>query len=336
MGCDRRALLLAIGPAIMAGCGRARQAISTHAGSVNWENFKSAFLDPSGRVVDNGNGSISHSEGQGFGLAMALWAGDRPAFDSILRWTETTLARDDVALFSWRYDPRNAVPVADRNNATDADIFIAWALAGAARRWGDPRYSIRSAAIRTAIRQHLVLARYGRNLLMPAMDGFVTPTAVTLNPSYFVWPALDAFRKLDGRDIWDLVISDGEAIVQTARFGQYGLPTDWVAITAHDDVKPVVDRPPRFGFDAIRVPLYAMAGRRPGLAASARNFWNSNFTQGHLPPAWINTQTGERAPYGMSQGGLAIADRLLGLPAPAALAGDYYAAALQMLAAGML
>lgn len=30
-----------------------------------WSAYKGAFLDPGGRVIDTGNGNISHSEGQG-------------------------------------------------------------------------------------------------------------------------------------------------------------------------------------------------------------------------------------------------------------------------------
>lgn len=333
---DRRGLLLGAGLALVASCAHAKRVVRGKANAVNWSGFKAAFLDPSGRIVDNGNGNVSHSEGQGFGLAMALKARDRASFDTILGWTERTLARSDVTLFSWEYDPRKAVPVGDHNNASDGDIFIAWALAGAAQQWGEPRYAARSSAIRSAIRQHLVLERYGRQLLLPAMDGFATSEAVILNPSYFIWPALDAFRRLDGDGVWGAVIGDSEAIARAAHFGAFGLPTDWIAVSSHDSVTPAPDRPPRFGFDAIRVPLYAIAGHRPALAAPARDFWHDSFATGHPPPAWIDTVTGETAPYTLSPGGLAIAGRLLGLPAPTALASDYYAAALQVLAATML
>src|SRR5690606_13952978 len=109
-----------------------------------WPAFKSAFLDPTGRIVDNGNGGISHSEGQSYALLLALWNDDRATFDTVLAWTERTLSHPDMALFSWRYDPRAANPVADPNNATDGDIAIAWALAEAGRKWRDPAYAKRS------------------------------------------------------------------------------------------------------------------------------------------------------------------------------------------------
>jgi endo-1,4-beta-D-glucanase Y len=192
---SRRNLLLGTGVVLAAACGQAGKTNTLLRRDVGWASFKRSFLDPTGRIIDNGNGGISHTEGQGLGLTMALRANDRAAFDAILGWTEKTLARSDVALFSWRYDPRAPMPVTDPNNATDGDIFIAWALAGAAWQWHEPRYAARSAAIRAAIRQRLVLKRYGRSLLLPGLEGFVSPRAVTLNPSYFVWPALEEFRR---------------------------------------------------------------------------------------------------------------------------------------------
>ncbi len=304
-------------------------------GDVDWPTFKSAFLDPVGRIVDNGNGGVSHSEGQGYGLMLALWNGDRPAFDAILDWTERSLAHRDTALFIWRYDPRQADPVADPNNATDGDIFIAWALAEAARRWNEPRHAERSAAIRTAIRARLVIERYGRRLLLPGMIGFATAEAVTLNPSYYVWPALDAFRVLDGGAAWGQVIADGEALLGAARFGPLALPTDWIDVTDQGAVAPAAGRPARFGFDAIRVPLYAQVGRRLTLLPPVQRFWRGYVTDDKPIPAWVDVLSGEVAPYPLSAGGAAIAGSLVGTPAPDRLSTDYYAASLQMLAAGL-
>jgi endoglucanase len=334
---SRRNLLLGTGFVLAAACGPAGRTNTVPRRDVSWACFKQKFLDPSGRIIDNGNGGISHTEGQGLGLTMALLHNDRAAFDTILGWTEKTLARSDVALFSWRFDPRAPVPVTDPNNATDGDIFIAWALSGAAGQWHEPRYATRSAAIRAAIRQRLVLNRYGRSLLLPGLDGFVSPRAVTLNPSYFVWPALEEFRRIDGDGAWQAIIADAEALLSAARFGTYGLPTDWIDVTGHDAVAPAMGHPARFGFDAIRVPLYAMASRKDLLAQPARDFWQNCVANGHPIPAWIDVVTGETAPYAISEGGRAIAGRLLDAPiaaksASAELSSDYYSAALQILA----
>jgi len=324
---NRRSLLLALGSAMVIGCSRPGESREPAADNF-WTLFRNAFVDATGRVIDTGNGNISHSEGQGYGLLLAVLAGDRATFETMLAWTESNLARTEVALFTWKYDPRQSDPVADPNDATDGDILIAWALAQAAQRWNVQAWASRSQAIRAAIRQHLVITRHGRQLLLPGRTGFAEGGTVTLNPSYFIWPALDMFAALDGDAMWTPVISDAETILREARFGAFGLPCDWLDIGTDGKVVPSQSHPPRFGYDAIRIPLYAVAGRRASIAQPVADFWRAD----SLPPAWIDVTTGERANYPLSAGGMAIMRRTLGQPpAPEALDTNYFSAALQAL-----
>lgn len=329
MAVDRRFFSLTALAALTISCARAggRPPLSNSL----WPRFKSSFLDPSGRVLDNGNGGISHSEGQGYGLWLALTANDREAFEKMHRWTEATLARRDVALYSWRYDPRQENPVADRNNATDGDIFIGWALGRAGEQWQDAALTARAEEIRAAILSHLVIERFGRRLLLPGLDGFSSPNVVTVNPSYFIWPAFDQFRRLDGEAVWGDVIRDSEKLLAAARFGPRRLPTDWIDVTANAAIAPAAAKPPRFGFDAVRLPLYAQAGGRQQLVRPIIDCWRGYVRAGRAIPAWIDIQTGQEADFALSPGGMTIANRALGMPASLPLSTDYYAAALQML-----
>lgn len=330
---DRRTFSLGALMAFTAACntggsqGRAQQVTDPF-----WTQWRDRYVAPEGRVVDTGNGRISHSEGQSYGMILALRAGDREAFERIAKWTQDTLGRPDMALHSWRFDPRQAVPVSDPNNATDGDIVIAWALALAGKRWKRPEWTERARQVRAAIREHCVVSRFGRSLLLPGIVGFAEGAQVTLNPSYFVWPALDQFAKADGNAIWGPVIRDCEQIVRLSAFGPHRLPCDWVAVTGRDDVAPAVGKPPRFGYDAIRVPLYAVAGGRAALVQPVAEWWRSCLAQHRPLPAWIDVVTGEEANYALSSGGAAISARLLGTPAPAVLDTDYFSASLQMLA----
>ncbi len=334
MGVERRTVLIAAGMLLTAGCARAaKRKEKPVAPSPEWLAYKSRFLDASGRIVDTGNGGVSHSEGQGYGLAMAFWNGDRDAFARIFAWTEQVLTNEDTGLYAWRYDPNQPDPVSDRNNATDGDIFIAWILEEAGQRWEEPAYGRRAAALRAAILTHLVVERDGRAVLLPGLQGFDTPAAVTLNPSYYVWPALDAFAKHDAS--WTKVIADGEALLKAARFGPLALPTDWIDMSGHDRVAPATGRPARFGFDAVRVPLYALAGKRMVLLPPIRAFWQGYATSGKPIPAWVDVLSGEVAPYPLSDGGAAIA-RAMGIKATGGDADDYYAASLKMLARHLL
>ena len=90
-----------------------------------WAAWKAAYLDDSGRVVDQLQQGASHSESQGYGLLLAAIFGDDPVFDQIYRWTETNLAVRSDALLAWRWLPEGAGRVPDRNNASDGDLFYA-------------------------------------------------------------------------------------------------------------------------------------------------------------------------------------------------------------------
>lgn len=297
-----------------------------------WRDFKAAHLSPDGRIVDSGNAGISHTEGQGYGMLIAEAAGDRDAFDSIYAWTERTLARDD-ALFSWRYAPSEPVPVSDPNNATDGDILIAWALMRAGDRWRDATLVQRSAEIRAAIAQHCVGSRGGRTLLLPGAAGYDHAERTTVNLSYYIWPALDQFRRAGKETVWASLIRDGEALLAEASAGPLALPTDWTDITPDNRVMVAADKPPRFGFDAVRIPLYLMIAGRPAKAASVAKYWHSFVDKGAAVPAWVDVVTGETAPYPLSPGGNAVVDRLIGrAPPPSPAPADYYSRILALLA----
>jgi len=247
-------------------------------------------------VIDNGNGTISHSEGQGYGMLLASLNNDRETFDSLATWTAQTLARDDMALHSWKYDPRETVAVVDRNNATDGDILIAWAPARAAKQWNKPAYARSSAEIRSAIRTRLVVERAGHLVLLPGLEGFADAHRTVINPSYYIWSTLDAFASLDGDAVWAPVIDDGVKLLTAARFGPLALPVDWFEMAADGKLSPAHDKPPRFGFDAIRIPLYASAGRGMAVAEAVMAWWRSTLSSGAQVPAWIDLQSGETAP----------------------------------------
>ena len=133
----------------------------------DWSAFLTRFVAPDGRVVDTGNGGISHSEGQGWGMFFAVIHDDRDAFERIAGWTARTLRREKDALHAWRYVPSDDPPVRDTNSATDADLFIALALARAARQWGRPDDAHAATAIAKDVLRHLVRRVAGRTVDLP-------------------------------------------------------------------------------------------------------------------------------------------------------------------------
>lgn len=297
-----------------------------------WRDYKDRFLLPEGRIIDTANGNVSHTEGQGWGMFLAVRFQDREVFDRLWQWTESHLARQDVALFSWRYDPSSTPAVADPNNATDGDLFIAWALQLAADLWDDPRYARRSDEVRQAIMAHLVADVGGYQVLLPAFDGFRHDDYADLNLSYWVIPALRDFAARYPDEPWQVVIDSGRQLLERAQFGRLQLPADWLRLGNDGQLAPARAWPPRFGFENVRVPLYFTWGgmRDIDTLENIARYWDRP-----APPAWIDVDSDQVADYPLSQGGKAINALLTGrpwaIPATADEDENYYSATLLML-----
>ena len=306
-----------------------------------WKVYRGRFVTDDGRVLDTGNKKVSHTEGQGWAMLFAESFNDRPSFDRIWNWTRDHLQRHDCALFSWRWDPDNPKnPVADLNDAADGDILIAWALSRAARRWGSAHYRIAARDIIADIRRKLIVDTARRLVLLPGEDGFTRKDGSTIvNPSYYVYPAFADFARIAPSREWYRLRLDGLLLLAKARFGHWGLPSDWVAVDSAGGVAPATDFPPRFGFDAIRVPLYLMWGRMatPKRLSAYLDFW-SGFADKPVP-AWVDVSDDKLAPYAGSTGVQAIVQlarayqRPDGVPLPGiGDKDDYYSASLTLLA----
>jgi endo-1,4-beta-D-glucanase Y len=163
---------------------------------------------------------------------------------------------------------------------------------------------------------------------------------LNLNPSYYVWPAFDTLAQLAPSDVWASLRADGLATLTAGVFGKWSLPPDWLAVSRPGlDLQPAAAWPPRFSFDAIRVPLWlSWANVMPETLGTA---FTQYFQSAAFPyrPAWVNLQDGSFAKYAAPSGMAAITNftlaALAGMPPSlpsVADAADYYSAALTMLA----
>lgn len=301
--------------------------------AAEWDSYKSRFLMANGRIIDTGNNNVSHTEGQGFAMMMAVSNDDRASFDKIWNWTNATLRNPKNGLFYWRYNPVEADPIADKNNATDGDTFIAWALLKAGQKWHDSGYLKESDAIAKALVTHNVIQFADKRVMLPGVNGFNLNSSVTLNPSYFIFPAWQDFAQRSHLVVWKELITDGKTLLDKMRWGNSQLPTDWVSLAADGKLTPDANHPPRFSYDAIRVPLY-LAWQDPASPELApfKSFW-SRYPRAQTP-AWINVANNQTAPYMMTGGLLAVRDLALGdtsQPPHIIPQDDYYSASLKML-----
>lgn len=300
-----------------------------------WAEYKSRFLMPDGRIVDTANKNISHTEGQGFSMLLAVFNDDQATFDKLWQWANNTLYRKDVGLYSWRYDPNATPKVADKNNASDGDTLIAWALLLAGDQWHDARYTKASDKLQSALLKSTVIDYAGYKVMLPGISGFNQTSSITLNPSYFIFPAWTAFYQHSHLKAWKDLDESGTALLSKMTFGDVRLPTDWVTLQADGTMKPSSRWPTRFSFDAVRIPLYlgwAHPGN-PNLSPYIQ-FWQKSPRD--ATPAWIDVMTGTKADYNMSPGLLAIRDFTMAnrsaISPNLAPKDDYYSASLQLLA----
>src|ERR671922_157943 len=118
------------------------------------------------------------SEGEAYALFFALVAGDHPLFDRLLKWTQENLAQGDLKqhLPGWNWGKRRDGNwgVIDENSASDADLWMAYALLEAGRLWSESRYAelARNILSNVVAREISDLAGLGP-MLLPGPAGFV-------------------------------------------------------------------------------------------------------------------------------------------------------------------
>lgn len=222
-----------------------------------WERFKKHHVSADGRVIDPRQDDITTSEGQAYGLFFALVANDPSLFRQLLGWTENNLARGDLErhlpAWKWGATEDGDWTVLDANNASDADLWIAYSLLEAARLWRQPDYRQLAHHLLWRIAAQTVrpLPRLGL-MLLPGDDGFVNTEGMRLNTSYLP-PQLLA-RLATIAPIWaELGDNTHTLLIQSAPLG---FAPDW--LLWRRDGQGVAD--PVHGavgsYDAIRVYLW--------------------------------------------------------------------------------
>ena len=255
-----RALLLALGlwalaPMASASCW------------ADWDAFKAELVKDDGRVIDPYQGGITTSEGQAYGLFFALVGNDREAFRQLLGWTENNLAGGDLRkrlpAWKWGRDTKGAWRVLDDNNASDADLWLAYALLEASRLWAVGEYRMLAEQILWRVAAQTMRPLPGLGLmLLPGDRGFISAKGTRLNTSYLPPQLLDRFGEV--APIWaDLASNSRALLLQSA---PHGLAPDWLLWKSDGRVASDPDTGTRGSYDAIRVYLWLgmLAPAAPG------------------------------------------------------------------------
>lgn len=282
----------------------------------DWQLFKQNFIQADGRVIDAGQGNISHSEGQGYAMLLATHHGDQAAFNHLWLWTKTNLQVRDDQLLSWRWTP--GAGVTDKNNASDGDLLTAWALLRGYKKWHNPEYLQASRMIASDIRAKLLRRTPHGLILLPGAKGFDKAEGISINLSYWVFPAIDELSQADPAPDWQELAKTGMNILQYAHFGRWGLPPDWLLLT--ENVGPSNDLSKLFGYNAMRIPLYLIWSHResPALLKPYQEFWGY-FKGARFLPAWTDLKDDSVSSYDSSGGIHKLAQWILAPQNPPAL-----------------
>lgn len=226
-----------------------------------WEDFRSGFVQADGRVVDHTAAARSTSEGQAYGLFFALVANDEDAFARILDWAQNNLAGGDLnrnlPAWLWGEDPEAGWGIRDPNAASDADLWIAYALLEAARLWGRPAYEALGRQVLWNVRTREVAAAGELGpILLPAPDGFRHgELGWRLNPSYLPEFQLRYFQVVDPSGPWSAVHRTADQMMPKVVIN--GVAPDWFEFDPRLGVQPDAKTGGIASYDAIRTYLWA-------------------------------------------------------------------------------
>lgn len=253
-----------------------------------WERYQSAFITEGGRIIDYAQGQISHSEGQGYGMLLAIENNDKEVFDKIWQWTKRNMGgrTDNLFVWSWGKRANGQWGIFDYNSATDGDILIAYALLKAAEKWTEPGYKNESLKIIESLRKNMSASRHGHTVLLPSYYGFARDDSFVLNPSYIIFPAFRYFAQADDKAFWEKVYKDGASILGMSCFGAWCLPADWVMLT-DSNVLIYKEKNPYFGFAAIRTLLNLSGDKELPFPKGLRSVLDIYVKLGYIPQ-WID------------------------------------------------
>jgi endo-1,4-beta-D-glucanase Y len=263
-----------------------------------WENYKQQMISADGRVIDASSPQqVTTSEGQSYGLFFALVANDPQSFERLLSWTRDNLASGafdrHLPAWQWGLNKDGQWRVLDSNNASDADLWIAYSLLEAGRLWRRPDY--------LALGQHLLWRSAAQSLrmlpglglmILPGDVGFESAQGWRLNPSYVPPQLLARFALI--APIWAEVAENSRRLLLEG--APKGFAADWLMWQAGQGF--VADAKSAIGsYDAIRVYLWLGmlapdARERTVLLDHFKPMLEATARLGHVPEQ-VDSQSGE-------------------------------------------
>lgn len=219
-----------------------------------WAYFKSSLVTASGAVLHTDDNNVV-SEGQSYGMFLAVENNDQTTFDKIWNWTRTYMqAPHPQGLFCWRTALDGTITGSD--SATDAEEMIALSLFFASHRWGDKAapydYSVQAQSILNKILSYEVTADDCLAIAPTVLDGF--------NASYFMPAFYRLFAVYTGDTRWNRIASKSYDLIFVCLQSQYqnadnGLVADFFKKDGTPGYPGITDSQ-YFSYDAMRTPWH--------------------------------------------------------------------------------
>lgn len=233
-------------------------ATSTRSAAAIGKAFLSDYVDrtgsDAGRVIRRDQGDDTVSEGQAYGMLIAVGVGDEKSFDRIWSWTKKNLQRDD-GLLAWRWESGKVV---DDMPASDADLDAARALVLAGSTFDDASYTKAGTTLGGHILDDLTVMTPAGRILLPG------PWAQgsgpwSYNPSYAA-PATFALLAKATKDSRWTQLETGSRAVTTKILNAAALPSDWAQVKTDGSVVPLpsatgASGTVQYGYDAGRLAI---------------------------------------------------------------------------------
>lgn len=279
----------------------------------DWRGFVAAHVQADGRVIDYGPPQQTTSEGESYAMFFALVNNDRATFDKLLASTEANLGSGDLSarLPAWQWGQRKdgSWGVIDQNSASDADLWIAYALFEAGRLWHQSRYTNVARQMLEQVKRSEMFALPGFGpMLAPGQTGFQVATDVwRINPSYLPIPLLRLFARNDPQGPWKTLASNTVSMLRAT--SPRGFAPDWAGFQTGKGFIVDPQRGDVGSYDAIRV--YLWAGLTPksdplsGPLLAALGGMRAAVQSQGMPPEKVSTLTG--AGSGAAPAGFAAA-----------------------------
>lgn len=222
--------------------------------ALEWESYKHSYIQSDGRVIDRQNSDITHTEGIGYAMFFATCYNDEETFNRLEQWLENNMAKNRFGLYPWKWGEKGGEwEVLDTNNATDGDLWIAYARLKASKKFKRPDQKIKALEHLQAIEKYLLYTQDGCLFLLPGVEGFQKGESLQLNPSYYIPFIFQTFSNVSDKKQWSSLIASGKALL-AQRFSLYQIHPDWITYSKGNfSLDP---QKPNFSYDAIRIPLF--------------------------------------------------------------------------------